>query len=775
MMDLGPKTIRNRICQPWANPQRGSTILLVLAMLSILLLLAIAFSYGTRLETQASHNYAALTQARTAAVTGLPTALPMLRDASSGVTSPLQAWNVVPQALAAMENPKSRSSSLSAAQLALFRTAGISARRGKDGSLESGPQANVTIRDMSGMVNINAVDNEGAMTRVVQAILPGGDAPRKGRALMALRGDALQSGRRSADGTTSPQTEPDLDLRDPKARLLDNLARLQISPNRSTPLFTTEEINKLEKYVTVFSQAPEIYNIDDKNHVPRISFGAIDAELVFERLQKAFPHKKRELLLQFAANVADFSDEDDEPTIIDSNGKIVELTDSTALPANITIGVEQVPFITEVYPDSATSAQFGDAGQFVEITNPWGKSISLSGWSLRTANGSMPLTATLPAGGILVITDNYNTPNAGSQPGQGSLVSIFGVTADGTMKQVMTVPSLNLPDRDSRVSLHNGQGKLVDIFSYDSSNNVDSKKSFQRTDPLVRGWKLADATPLAPSSSGNALAAAQTRSVWNDGNTTMTRLSQLFEMSTGFAEAGLEGKTVHANQTAELTVPQERTPNSDPFPNNMDLRLVDIFTASLPDPATTPTETAKDKKKNRQRDAAAEMHEFRNRLNRLRSGESLADLDKTTTSTTTSVVFSYGKLNVNTCPKFALLGLTTGQDNTLANQMDALEAYRMTKLRQNQVPFLNVSDFLVRFGPKFSVSNLKEIDTITDQISVGSSAYEVVGTNRLSPAEQEALENSKNGTGPRPATATAKWVISMDQEPYSIVSFTLVP
>lgn len=775
MMDLGLKTIQKKICRRVANPQRGSTILLVLAMLSILLLLAIAFSYGTRLETQASNNYAALTQARTAAVTGLPTALPMLRNASSGVTSPLQAWNVVPQAITAMENPKTRSSGLSASQLALFRKAEISVRRGKDGTIESGPQANITIRDMSGMINLNAVENEGAMARVVQAILPGGDAPRKSRALMAMRGKALRPEKRSAGDNTADR-DADLDLRDPNARLLDNLARLQLSPDRTTPLFTNEEIQKLEKYVTVFSQAPEVFNIDGETHIPRISFGAIDPELVFERLQKAFPYKKRELLLQFAANVADFSDEDDEPTLLDSNGKIVELTADMALPANITIGVEQVPFITEVYPDSATSAQFGDAGQFVEITNPWGKSISLAGWTLRTTNGNVPLTATLPAGGILVITDNYNTPSPDSQPGQGSLVSIFGVTADGTMKQVMTVPSLKLPDRSSRVSLHNAQGKLVDLFSYDSSNTVDSKKSFQRTDPLVRGWKLAEATPLAPASGGNALAAVQTRNLWNDGNTTMTRLSQLFEMSTGFAEAGIEGKTIHANQTAELTVPEERAKNSDPFPNNMDLRLVDIFTASLPDPGTTPTETAQNaKKKNRQRDAAAEMQEFRNRMNRLRGGESLADLDKSTTSTTTSAVFSYGKLNVNTCPKFALLGLTTTQDATLANQMDALEAYRVTRLRQNQVPFLNVSDFLVRFGPKFSPANLKELDRITDQISVGSSAFEVVGTNRLSPAEQQALENSKNGTGPRPATATAKWLISMDQEPYSIVSFSLVP
>src|SRR5690606_3549172 len=133
-------------------------------------------------------------------------------------------------------------------------------------------------------------------------------------------------------------------------------------------------------------------------------------KLVFDTLRLAFPDKNEALLLQYAANLADFSDDDDEPTILDRDGNVItgiDLNNPAAL-RNYTIGVEQVPLISEVYPDSLTSLGFADAGQFVEIANPWNRSVSLQGWTIRTSGGgSVTLAATLPANGYLVITDNY--------------------------------------------------------------------------------------------------------------------------------------------------------------------------------------------------------------------------------------------------------------------------------------------------------------------------------------------------------------------------------
>ncbi len=766
-------------CPGLNNPRRGATILLVLAMLSILLLLAIAFSYGTRLESQASYNYARIAQARVSATTGLPLASSMLREASAGLTTPNQAWNIVPRAINDMVERNGRAAGLSAAQLTMLNEAGINIRRGNGGEVLSGPQATITIRDLSGLVNLNAIEDENTMARVVQAVLPGGDIVRKSRALMVLKDQALEpesvTRQPSANDTDN---QPSLDPRDPNAVLLDSLTRLQYNPGRgSRPLFTTDEIQKLAQFVTVFSQAPEVYNSPDGTHIPRISLQAIDPEIVFERLRKAFPHKERNLLLQFAANVADFSDEDDKPTILNRDGRVVDVREiAQGSIDNYIIGVEQVPMISEVYPDSATPVQHGDAGQFVEIVNPWNRNLNLMGWKLKTGKGTVSLTTSLPAGGVLVITDNLNTPSANAPVGKGSLVSIFGATPDGNLRKAMTVETLDLTDRNGRVELYNNRNELVDVFSYGANNEVDGKQSFQREDPLVRGYKVAEATPFEYKS--GSLTSMATRSVWDDGNTTMTKLSQLFELSTGFATQGEFGRMVHANQTAALTVPEELPEGTDPYPNNMDLRLIDIFTVSPPDTYTTPTELLATEDQNVRRSGNDRMRDFRERMALIREGATYNEVNGESVETTVALAHSYGKINVNTCVKQALLALRTGSDEqpaNLAGIMEKFEAHRLHRLREQKAPFRNVSEFLVRFGPQFNRSNLNELDRLTDQVSVGSSAFEVVAQNRLSAAEQKALEGGSNIDGQRPATATAKWIISMDQEPYSILDYTLTP
>lgn len=775
-MDLDIKrTDKTAQALPAGNAQRGSTILLVLAMLSILLLLAIAFSYGTRLETQASSNYAELEQARMSASSGLPLVAPLLNQASQGVTSPLQAWSVVPTAVESLVKGDNSARALTSGQLAELNQAGIRLRRNGDGELKSGPQAVVHVRDLSGLVNLNAVDSEAALQRIMHAVLPSGDTLQKTRAIMALRGDSLNQASRTRSASASPYSpgNQSLDPRDPNAILLENLAQLRLDPGSGQPLFSQQEIDKLENFVTVFSQAPEVYNLPDGGHVPKISLSApIDPEDVFNRLKKAFPHKERALLLQFAANVADFADEDDEPTVLDSTGKKVEIIGETMASTGKTIGVEMVPMITEVYPDSKTSVQYGDDGQFLEISNPWNQSISLVGWSVKAGSSRIPLTATLPAGGVLVITDNLDSPMPDTPVGEGSLASIFGAIPDGSSKQVITDNSLDLPDRNSQVTLYNPQGRIVDYFAYGAGNSVDSKQSFQRPDPLVRGWKIADATPLLIS--GSALGNSQARTAWQDGNTTFTKISQLFSLSTGYADSGEGSQKVYPSQTAALTLPEEMPKDTDPYPTNLDLRLVDIFTLAAPSTLAVAESNDTDPA---EMDGAERIRRFREQLDRLRNG-GRADSDETE-ETTSALVHSYGKLNLNTCSKYALLGLDPGSGSEATGGMSGLiekfEARRITKMRQGDVPFLNVSDFISHFTPGLSESNLADLDNITGQVTVGSSAFEITSSNRLSPDEQKALESGKSTDGPRPATATAKWVISTDQEPYSIISYSMVP
>lgn len=70
---------------------RGATFILVLAVLSILVFVAAAFTYTSRLEAIASNNFSQTTQARMAASAGLPAALPYVRSAMFA-TSRLQPW-----------------------------------------------------------------------------------------------------------------------------------------------------------------------------------------------------------------------------------------------------------------------------------------------------------------------------------------------------------------------------------------------------------------------------------------------------------------------------------------------------------------------------------------------------------------------------------------------------------------------------------------------------------------------------------------------------------
>ena len=785
-----------------SRPQRGSTILLVLAMLSILLLLGLAFSYSGRLETQASYNYARLAQARTAAATGLPMSLTMLRNASQGLTSPLQEWAVVPQALGRASGKGKDSGALSVQEMVAVRNAGLNMRKNQEGHVLEAPQANIQIRDLSGALNINAIPDQARMERVVSAVLPGGDVTRKSATLMALRGDfnrPASSSKRDANnnGATATATPENLDLRDPSASLIDNLARLQYGAKDNRAAFTETEIEKLAEVVTVFSQAPESFNLPNGQSIARIPLDAIEPKLVFDTLRLAFPDKNEALLLQYAANLADFSDDDDEPTILDRDGNVItgiDLNNPAAL-RNYTIGVEQVPLISEVYPDSLTSLGFADAGQFVEIANPWNRSVSLQGWTIRTSGGgSVTLAATLPANGYLVITDNYNTPAPDSPPSHGSIVSIFGATANGTSQQVMVQAGLELTDRNGYVALHDPAGNLVDWFAYGATGNVDSRQSFQRKDPLVRGTTYAEATPFksASGASWSSSVSSIITNAWNDGNTTMTKISQLFAVSTGFAEqqaidapVATSGGTVHPAQLPELRLseqtngqPAANGNGTDPFPNNLDLRLVDVFTAT---PSfVAPDDTEETEAEQQQRNA---YQAFRDKLERVRERNRNRGNNRTVADDDTSTapqVYSFGKLNLNTCSKYALLGLNLdsvagSQGSNLPAMVQQFEGHRLRRLQQGQVPFGNVSDFVALFAGQLTPQNAEVLDTLTDQVSVGSSAFEITATNRLSASEQAALDSNSSASGPRPATATAQWVVSVEGDNYSVVNYSIVP
>ena len=136
---------------------------------------------------------------------------------------------------------------------------------------------------------------------------------------------------------------------------------------------------------------------------------------------------------------------------------------------------EQVPFITEVYPDSVTIET--DEGQFVRALQPVGQGAALTSWRLVVGGGMSTAAATVPGssvlinaviqpGGYIIITDNYDKPAKDATPETGCFLSVFGRQRDGGVQQLIESPVIALQDQNSYVTLLDGQGMPVDVFSY---------------------------------------------------------------------------------------------------------------------------------------------------------------------------------------------------------------------------------------------------------------------------------------------------------------------
>jgi hypothetical protein len=268
------------------NQRRGSTLLLVLAMLSILLLIGIAFTYSTRLETQASANYSELTQARVAATSGLPFAAPLIARAAAGLTDTLQDWSKVSVAMERLSKSESDKAGAMTPEVLNMRQAGVNIGINGDG-VSGLPPATVSISDTSGRLNLNAINDAAGLTKVIQAVLPSSNAMMKANAIMTLKGrqqttnqpeqiyyqnmrrQANSASRSRSNSPSQAQIEAvqynqrmDPRLNNGQSGGLDSLARLRVgTDSKGTPLFTEKELQTLSRYVTVFSQAPEIYNL----------------------------------------------------------------------------------------------------------------------------------------------------------------------------------------------------------------------------------------------------------------------------------------------------------------------------------------------------------------------------------------------------------------------------------------------------------------------------------------------------------------------------------
>ena len=855
------------------NPgQRGSTLILVLAVLSILILIAATLSYTARLEEISSRNFADGIQSRIAAQTGVaqffamadgratsvtllwasaaspvPSAAPSRQSAAPGSPFPLAATPVgnspfpapplagnrsdprrVQVASSGRENAGSGGQSAVATDLIQLRivdesskininalgswaelgTENVSdARReirvfGSSNRATSAPATSsrpVALADaLYAVLSSREVNYPGASREMARQIAssilryrygpdgqPGvagvdddNDGPGSGAGQMVNasatwleRGSAAaaSSFRRVSFVASASQTsgQGDLASADTARDGLDNdadgsvdeagegvdepdefVADPRLPPNGDDRPFrqvedllgvsgmTTEMFQALHPYLTVFS-ASERRSGPQRDAPAQLDLNAATPEAIYRRLSAAFPNVPAETLAQFTANIVDYRDGDSAPTLVQLDGV-----------ADVILGTEVTPCITEVWSDSVTDETDGDNGEFIEIYNPYDKPISLAGWSLEIAGPAggvsspqadslrygrgarVSLRGALVAGGFLIVTDNYNgqnNPRASDEfAGYGSFYRIFGVVPNTRNHLMIEIPTLDVPDSAGRVELRDASGCLVDFFQYGGGVAGGVRRSFQRSDPRVRVSHVARCTPYAlPPATGtdgvsvsrNLMAASTIK------NAPFQSALELFSIGSQFTGQGQSQATV-AWQTP--TIGLGRT-------GALDERLADLFTVwtdrspqrvmsetALADAASTPALS----------DAALEV-----------PGP--------------SALTEHGKINLNSASRAvlrALPGLTDPQIEYLLSRRLNAPATDSTGC---PVTFRRLSELLADdafWAAAPTAARLAQVSRWLGSITFTSRAYSLVSENLTEPA-----------TGPRLASrAKVEAVVSTD-------------
>ncbi len=686
--------------------QSGSTLILVLVILSILALIATTLSFTSRLEVISSGNFAEGTQARMSAATGVETAAALL-PLRAPYTAYTQRW--------ALQG-----------EIGLQTSAGDS------------PLADVTIVDESSKLNINAADdallrnalatilkthrlNPGVAPAIASEIIryrygpdgkPGAaskdddgdssfsdlltdgldndcdsliDNPEE--VLLSVEHDGIDNNQdgqiddghdgvefdgldNDGDGVIDEKfegiDEPDEFIPDPtRTPNGDDRPFLSVEELKLLPSMTDEIFNALKPYVTVYSVCDPVYS-NGGQAIAKVNANAASAQEIYEALARRFHDRDTNLLKQFAVNVADARDADSVPTSLSGES-----------PQHPFLGIEKTPYINEVWSDSLTDAKDGDDGQYIELFNPYDEAISIEGWRMEVAGSSVYLTGNIAPRGYVVITDDYNNENdptpEDDESGYGSLYDIFGVVRGGSARRIVEKGSLEIPDDSGTVILKDRRGKLIDYFYYKDGQYKGVRVSFQRDDPRVRYATKTFCTPLKqnltyrPSSGKFNLTPFHTR-------------DRLFESPVDLMDVFAGYTNVLCSKTSSHS-PRAEKPWSAPLISSadageLDIRLVDIFTV-----------------KSRTRLSASKILQ---KLGRVDEDDLYRLLERQNTPG-----YIYGQVNINTAPA-GLIAAIPGLDETFAQKLTEYR-YQATQIilrGENDVagvPFENITD-IMRFA-----------------------------------------------------------------------------
>jgi type II secretory pathway component PulK len=509
----------HRLIRPRAD--RGSTFVIVLAILSLLVITAATLTYTSGLEVRAAGNFTESVQARMAAQTGLPASATAVNARPSLATGLNQSW-------ASQAKSSSRQEALqqSAADAGAQQNAGINL----DWARVS--QSALQIEDQSGKLALNSIlpaqsgenpskalppsgftvtDLEGVIQRAAQRHSLTGIQP-------ALLAESIVKKRYGEDGLPGSPDDPlvfeeedpgrvslgtiEFELpilldSDPRVRNrgddqpfthIDQIASLEGMPE--DPAENARALAALSQVLTVYSQSFLAFELEGKRH-NCLDINSAAPEEIYETLAQAYPDHDEAVLKQFAVNLVDMRDPDQIPTIYPGSDGL-----------NPILGIERTPFINEVWPDSMTFTEDGDDGQYFEIFNPHDESISLDGWSVKIGltGSTIALDGDIAADGFLVVTDDraeQNDPTPELRiPEYGSFFDLFDMLGDNGARRIIEDGQMELPDRISTLYLYDQESNLVDYFFHGDMAQGGVRNSAQRGDPRIRSYTVERCTPL---------------------------------------------------------------------------------------------------------------------------------------------------------------------------------------------------------------------------------------------------------------------------------------
>ena len=514
--------------------QGGNTLIIVLAILTVLTILVSTTYYISTLENISAANFSSNVKARFAALGGLPEARKMFFE-NKDYTALTQEWARNPYNV--RELPRG---GLPSWNTNSYDDEGEKIRNLSNASLRElrrlqPYRAPLLITDESSLININAVGmlNKGEDESVIYGVSPfeidlgayleeviKNELPQIDPSIGGILAESIIRYRYGPDGKPGRANydddgdntlcendgidndydgeidEPNEGIDEPDEFISDP----RIAPNGDdrpfrylNDLFNIRNVDKqliqaIAPYVTVYSSTDNLVYINDEPVVP-VDINKASVDEILKQLKIIYKNAEEEMLIQYVLNCVDARDRDSIPTVYENDGETM-------------LGIEVTPYINEVYADSKSLDEDGDDGQYVEIYNPWSKDIDVTGWRL-TALNSVYLNGKIKAGGYLIVTDDYDEQQDPSpeddEKSYGCFFDIFGIIPDENLKRMIEFPFFDIDNKSGTVTLEDAKGNLIDIFKYSGGENSFGYKSFQRNDPRLKFCELLECTPYSNS------------------------------------------------------------------------------------------------------------------------------------------------------------------------------------------------------------------------------------------------------------------------------------